>query len=367
MKPLPSSFLPRLLSTLLLWGTIIAVVWMKSELGYCLLIVTAALGSLWEYFWLLKVSNLPRNWRIGYTAGISLLLGNCFVLHSSLIAHETIFAFDACIIVLTIVLLFFREFFRPQHSERILEPTFKVAEASKEQGATTHRQGMYKEHTCSVTATESTAKDSSKRANESLLDEMNTDAIQLLTSSVNRGNRFSAEGIAFTLFGIIYIPWLFSFLLKILYLTPRTSNGELTGTYYALLLIVITKFADVGAFLCGSIFGKHLFCPNISPKKTWEGFFGALALSLTCSLIFYFLFREHLSLLTRNMVIALSLLLAPIGIAGDLAESLLKRSLHTKDSSHTLPGIGGGMDLIDSILFTSPFFYFTLLFLLSRS
>ncbi|MBM3857187.1 MAG: hypothetical protein FJ390_04410 [Verrucomicrobia bacterium] len=131
--------------------------------------------------------------------------------------------------------------------------------------------------------------------------------------------------------------------------------------------MVITKFADVGAFLCGSLFGKHLFCPNISPKKTWEGFFGALALSLACSLIFYFLFQQHFSILSPMIVIILSLGLAPIGLAGDLAESLLKRSLHTKDSSHTLPGIGGGMDLIDSLLFTAPIFYFALQFLLMRS
>lgn len=299
MKPLPTSLAPRLLSTLILWGLIIATVVMKWEMGYCLLIVGAALGSLWEYFWLLKVSSLPRNWRIGYTAGISLLLGNCWLLHdphnsaSLATAGGGIFAFDAGVIIVTILVLFFREFLRPQHVERT-----------------------------------------------------------------------SAEGIAFTLFGVAYIPWLFSFLLKTLYLTPRTSTGLMTGTYYVLFLLVLTKFADVGAFLCGSLFGKHLFCPNISPKKTWEGFFGALVFSLVSSLIFYFIFRQELSLFTPGLVILLSLGLAPVGIAGDLAESLLKRSLSTKDSSHTLPGIGGGLDLIDSLLFTAPIFYFILLFLL---
>lgn len=307
--------------------------------------MAAALGSLWEYFWLLKVSNLPRNWRIGYTAGISLLLGNCWFFHSAAIKKESIFAFDAAIIAVTIISLFFREFFRPQGSQRILEPIFKVAEASKEQGAVAHRRGVYKE----------------------TINEANTSTPQLFRASVDCGNRFSAEGIAFTLFGVLYLPWLFSFVLKILYLTPRTATGELTGTYYAILLIVITKFADVGAFLCGSLFGKHLFCPNISPKKTWEGFFGALFFSLAASLIFYFLFQHQLPLLTPGLVIILSLGLAPIGIAGDLAESLLKRSLHTKDSSQTLPGIGGGMDLIDSILFTAPLFYFILQFFLLRS
>ncbi len=297
MRTLPSSLLPRLLSTLILWSLIITVVIMKSEIGYCLLIATAALGSLWEYFWLLKVSNLPRNWHIGYTAGISLLVGNCWLFHNSILSDKNlIFVFDAFVMVVTIFVLFFREFFRPQNSQRV-----------------------------------------------------------------------SAEGIAFTLFGVIYIPWLFSFVLKILYFLPRTSTGELPGMYYALLLIIITKFSDVGAFLFGSLLGKHLFCPNISPKKTWEGFFGAIVLSLACSLIFYVLFQSQLTLLTPVTLIILSLSLASIGIAGDLAESLLKRSLHTKDSSHTLPGIGGGMDLIDSILFTAPIFYFVLQFILVRS
>ena len=85
------------------------------------------------------------------------------------------------------------------------------------------------------------------------------------------------------------------------------------------------------------------------------------------AIMLYYLFQQHLSLFTPGIVVLLSLGLAPVGIAGDLAESLLKRSLHTKDSSHTLPGIGGGLDLIDSILFTAPLFYFVLQFLLARS
>jgi phosphatidate cytidylyltransferase len=299
MKSLVTSLAPRFLSTVLLWSLIIAVVVIKSELGYSLLIAAAGLGSLWEYFWLLKVSSLPRNWRIGYAAGISLFIGNYWILSHScntasfMTEGSPILVFDAGVLVVTVLFLFFREFFRPQYLERA-----------------------------------------------------------------------SAEGIAFTLFGFIYIPWLFSFLLKILYLTPRTSTGMMTGDYYVLFLLVLTKFADVGALLCGSLFGKHLFCPNISPQKTWEGFCGALVFSLGSSLIFYFLFRQHLPLLTPGIIMILWLVLAPVSVAGDLAESLLKRSLHTKDSSQALPGIGGGLDLIDSILFTAPLFYFALQFLL---
>ncbi|MBX9743576.1 MAG: phosphatidate cytidylyltransferase [Chthoniobacterales bacterium] len=301
MKPIPTSLLPRLLSTIVLWGVIIGSVIAQSQHGFCLLIAAAALGSLWEYFWLLKVGNIPRHWHVGYTAGIILLLGNFYLLPLPRLGGAftagggLIFAFDAIVLVVTLIALFLREFVKPSP------------------------------------------------------------------------NRSSAEGIAFTLLGIIYIPWLFSFIAKILFLLPSSSSSLLPGQYYALFLIIATKFSDVGAFVFGSLFGKHLFCANISPKKTWEGFFGALGMSLMSSLIFYSLFREQLPLLSLNLVLLLSLTLSVVAIAGDLAESLLKRSLHTKDSSDTLPGIGGGLDLIDSILFTAPLFYFVLQWLLYLS
>ena len=75
-------------------------------------------------------------------------------------------------------------------------------------------------------------------------------------------------------------------------------------------------------------------------------------------------FGNHLPAFSVGLVCGLSLVLAIAGVAGDLAESLLKRSVQTKDSGHALPGIGGGLDLIDSLLFTLPLFYFILLFFL---
>lgn len=183
----------------------------------------------------------------------------------------------------------------------------------------------------------------------------------------NEPGRPTADAIVFTFFGVVYIPWLFLFMAKLLYLTPRDAGGFTTGQYLVLFVLAVTKFTDVGAFLCGSMFGRTRFFPNISPNKTWEGIAGALVLAVLIGIgIFYFL-GSHLPPFSMGMVCALSLLFGIVGIAGDLAESLLKRSLQIKDSGYALPGIGGGLDLIDSLLFTLPLFYFLLQFLLPRS
>jgi phosphatidate cytidylyltransferase len=180
----------------------------------------------------------------------------------------------------------------------------------------------------------------------------------------NNPGRATAEGITFTLLGVIYIPWLFLFMAKLLYLTPRTPDGHLTGQYLVLFVVAVTKFTDVGAFLCGSLFGRTPFFPNISPKKTWEGILGGVGLGVAVGWGVFHFFGQHLPPFSLMLVLGLALLLAIAGVAGDLAESLLKRSVHSKDSGHALPGIGGGLDLIDSLLFTLPLFYFIVLFLL---
>lgn len=179
----------------------------------------------------------------------------------------------------------------------------------------------------------------------------------------NNPGRATAEGITFTLLGVVYIPWLFLFMAKLLYLTPRTPDGHTTGQYLVLFVVAVTKFTDVGAFLCGSLVGKTPFFPNISPRKTWEGILGGVAFGIAVGWGIFHFFADDLPPFPTPLVAGLSLLLAIAGVAGDLAESLLKRSVQSKDSGHALPGIGGGLDLIDSLLFTLPLFYFLLLFL----
>jgi len=166
------------------------------------------------------------------------------------------------------------------------------------------------------------------------------------------------QTMAYTLFGLLYVLWLFNFITKIVYLTPRASNGVVTGQFYVLYLVAVTKFSDMGAYLTGSVVGRHLMSPHISAKKTWEGFFGALAFALFCSLVLFKLMPGHLSMLTWTHATILGLLLGFAAVIGDLAESIIKRSTGVKDSGNLLPGIGGALDLIDSLLFTAPLLFF---------
>ncbi len=168
------------------------------------------------------------------------------------------------------------------------------------------------------------------------------------------------QTMAYTLFGLLYVLWLFNFMTKIVYLTPRSSSGAVTGQFYCLYLIAVTKFSDMGAYLVGSAVGRHLMIPHISARKTWEGFFGALAFALLASLMLFKLMPGHLAALNWTHATVLGLLLGFAAVVGDLAESIIKRSTGVKDSGNFLPGIGGALDLVDSLLFTAPLLFFYL-------
>src|SRR6267143_3403903 len=168
------------------------------------------------------------------------------------------------------------------------------------------------------------------------------------------------QTMAYTLFGLLYVLWLFNFNTKILYLTPRSSSGLVTGQFYCLYLIAVTKFSDMGAYLTGSAIGRHLMVPHISARKTWEGFFGALGFALLASLMLFNLMPGRLSMLSWTHATVLGLLLGFAAVIGDLAESIVKRSTGVKDSGNLLPGIGGALDLVDSLLFTAPLLFFYL-------
>ena len=165
------------------------------------------------------------------------------------------------------------------------------------------------------------------------------------------------ETMAYTIFGFLYVVWLFNFMTKLVYLFPH-HDGHFTGQYYVLYCVVITKFSDMGAYVVGSLCGKHLLIPHISPKKTWEGFFGAIAFATLGSYGTLYLAGDRLPALNAFHAGILGVLLGFAAIIGDLAESIIKRSTDTKDSGHMLPGIGGVLDLIDSLLFTAPLLFF---------
>ncbi|MBG7608571.1 MAG: CDP-archaeol synthase [Verrucomicrobia bacterium] len=181
--------------------------------------------------------------------------------------------------------------------------------------------------------------------------------------------RYSIKGIeallavAANVLGFLYIAWLFNFAARISFVLP--GEGAVPGAFVLLWLIAVTKFTDMGAYITGSLFGKHKMIPHISPGKTWEGFLGAIFFAQLAACGIYALIPEKLAALDSwPHVIALGFLLAVLAVIGDLAESVVKRSLHAKDSGNMLPGIGGGLDLIDSICFTAPALYFYLVWLL---
>jgi phosphatidate cytidylyltransferase len=171
------------------------------------------------------------------------------------------------------------------------------------------------------------------------------------------------ESMAYTLFGLLYVAWLFNFMIKIVYVIPRTPQGATMGQFYVLYLVVVTKFSDMGAYLVGSRVGRHQMVPHISPSKTWEGFFGSLVFSMAASCLLIFLMPKHLAWLNFFHGMILGLLIGVAAVVGDLGESIVKRSTGVKDSGVLLPGIGGVLDLIDSLLFTAPLLFFYLRFL----
>ncbi|PIP20585.1 MAG: hypothetical protein COX40_03955 [Candidatus Omnitrophica bacterium CG23_combo_of_CG06-09_8_20_14_all_40_11] len=174
--------------------------------------------------------------------------------------------------------------------------------------------------------------------------------------------------ISTTIFGLLYISWFLSFLIKIRYLSG--------GIGLILAVIFITKLGDIGAYFIGTRFGKTPLIPRISPKKTVEGAVGGLIFSVLGAFISRPFFSLAFSPLAesavgviggippgRENVAYLHLMFMGISLGilaqlGDLSESLMKRDCQVKDSGRILPGMGGALDFIDSLLFTAPAFYF---------
>jgi len=185
----------------------------------------------------------------------------------------------------------------------------------------------------------------------------------------------SLASISGTFFGVFYIGWLLSFAVSLrgFYDVVQGRWGPDAvvgmhpdvGTFYLLFTISPVIAGDAGAYFIGRRYGKRKLAPRVSPGKTVEGAFGAIAggllVGLACKGLFD-AFRPELSAQLGWLACAfLSVILAGVGIVGDLVESLLKRDAQVKDTGTLLPGTGGLLDRIDSNLLAIPVMYYLLL------
>jgi phosphatidate cytidylyltransferase len=145
-----------------------------------------------------------------------------------------------------------------------------------------------------------------------------------------------------------------------------SSGLQMSGRYLVFFLIAVAKSADIGAYFVGTMTaarrgGNHKLAPRVSPKKSWEGLLGGMAVSILVALVIVSIFWGRLALpggraLALGDALLLAVVFALLGLLGDLAESVLKRVADIKDSGK-VPGLGGILDLTDSLIFTAPFFY----------
>ena len=157
---------------------------------------------------------------------------------------------------------------------------------------------------------------------------------------------------AFTLFAQVYCAGSFS-LLNFIGAEPGTLGIMSYPPLFIMAIFILVWLDDTGAYLVGSLIGKHKLFERISPKKSWEGFFGGLILALASSQAFAWFAPE----INRMNWLGLAATVVLFGTWGDLIESLLKRTLGVKDSGNVLPGHGGMLDRFDSVMLAVPASY----------
>jgi len=170
----------------------------------------------------------------------------------------------------------------------------------------------------------------------------------LLVAEVMQPGERPLERIVYSLFGLLYIPWLLGYALMLRY-TPDEEGGLL---FFALPLLA-TFAADIGGYFFGYFFGKRKLAPEVSPGKTVEGALGGLLFSF----FIVVLVTRLANIWSLPDAFLYAVMVASASQLGDLSESLIKRSLGAKDSGNTLPGHGGILDRLDSLLFAVPITY----------
>ncbi|MEO8494448.1 MAG: phosphatidate cytidylyltransferase [Planctomycetota bacterium] len=160
--------------------------------------------------------------------------------------------------------------------------------------------------------------------------------------------------VALGIFATLYIGLLLTFVIEL-----RTFSTDERGMAAFVSLLFVVKLSDVGAYFCGRTFGRHKLAPKLSPGKTIEGAIGGVAVACFASWVFFqflapMIIGPDAAPSSLWGVLLYGAIIAVAGILGDLSESLLKRDMQCKDSSNWLPGLGGVLDILDSVLAAAP-------------
>lgn len=157
-------------------------------------------------------------------------------------------------------------------------------------------------------------------------------------------------GIGVTVFGVLYVVFLGGFLVA-----TRVGFDPVLSSKLLLFFFFANFGSDAGAYFVGKNLGRHKLAPVISPSKTWEGFIGGIASSVAFAWLAVFWFFPELP---YQYALPLAAAMSAVGCAGDLAESAMKRGAAVKDAANFLPGHGGLLDRLDSLLFNAPILYY---------
>lgn len=154
---------------------------------------------------------------------------------------------------------------------------------------------------------------------------------------------------------ILYIPFTLQFAALLL----RSGPTEQSGIWLLAWVVCVCKLNDIGGLLTGTTFGRHSLAKEYSPNKTWEGFFGGLAFAIVGGEVLWVVGKSfgHLAQLPNQLALALAGLLAVVATLSDLLESAIKRLAMAKNSGAAIPGIGGFLDLCDSLILSLPTAY----------
>ncbi|NMA12947.1 MAG: CDP-archaeol synthase [Chloroflexi bacterium] len=168
--------------------------------------------------------------------------------------------------------------------------------------------------------------------------------------SLERGNANAANGFAVMISGLVYFGWIGGYLISL----RRIPDGQL----WIILCLLLIWTSDTGAFFVGSLMGKHRMLPLVSPRKTWEGYFGGIVTCLAIGLLLHRIIPNFNHMMTVQQMLLLALAISCIGSIGDFVESMIKRTFKAKDSSNLIPGHGGFFDRLDTVLWVIPIGYF---------